>query len=62
MASYQSRGRDPLFDTETAATLEKRGQELVGITLILVGLAAAAMIASYTPDDPSFLSASDAPV
>ena len=62
MASYQSRGRDPLFDTDTAATLEKRGQELIGIALILVGIAAAAMIASYTPDDPSFLSASDAPV
>ena len=35
MASYQSRGRDPLFDTDTAATLEKRGQELIGIALIL---------------------------
>ena len=62
MASYQSRGRDPLFDTDTAATLERRGLELVGIVLIVLGLAAAAMIASYTPSDPSFLSASDAPV
>ncbi len=62
MASYQSRGRDPLFDTDTAITLEKRGRELVGLLLVALGLAAAAMIASYTPEDPSWLSATDAPV
>ncbi|WP_136440082.1 DNA translocase FtsK [Pacificoceanicola onchidii] len=62
MASYQSRGRDPLFDTDTALTLEKRGRELLGLVLVAVGLMAAAMIASYTPDDPSFMTATDAPV
>ncbi|MFZ7092348.1 DNA translocase FtsK [Primorskyibacter sp. 2E233] len=62
MASYQSRGRDPLFDTNTAMTLEKRGRELAGIALVIVGLMAAAMIASYTPEDPSFMTATDAPV
>jgi S-DNA-T family DNA segregation ATPase FtsK/SpoIIIE len=62
MASFQARGRDPLFDTNTAATLEKRGRELIGLALLALGLIVAAMIASYTPDDPSFLSATDAPV
>ncbi|WGW04979.1 DNA translocase FtsK [Tropicibacter oceani] len=62
MASYQTRGRDPLFDTNTAMTLEKRGRELLGIALVIVGLMAAAMIASYTPEDPSFMTATDAPV
>src|SRR6056297_1579091 len=62
MASFQARGRDPLFDTNTAATLEKRGRELIGLALVALGLMVGAMIASYTPDDPSWLSATDAPV
>ncbi|SDY16446.1 DNA translocase FtsK [Citreimonas salinaria] len=60
--AYQTRGRDPLFDTDTAATLERRGRELCGIVLLGLGLLAGAMIASYAPDDPSWLSATDAPV
>ncbi|KMK65571.1 DNA translocase FtsK [Puniceibacterium sp. IMCC21224] len=60
--AYQARGRDPLFDTNMQAAIEKRGKELVGLGLMVLGLMAAAMIASYTPDDPSWLSATDAPV
>lgn len=60
--AYQARGRDPLLDSNTQAILEKRGKELIGIGLILVGLVAAAMIGSYTPDDPNWMSATDAPV
>ena len=60
--AYQTRDRAPLFDSNISASLEKRGQELIGLALLAVGLMAAAMIASYTPDDPSFLSATDAPV
>ncbi|MBS0125527.1 DNA translocase FtsK [Thetidibacter halocola] len=62
MATYQSRGRDPLFDTDTAMVLERRGRELVGVGLVVLGLMVAAMVASYTPDDPSWLNATDAPV
>ena len=58
--AYQA--RDPLFDTTTAASLEKRGRELAGLALLVCGLMAAAMIWSYAPDDPSFLAATDAPV
>ena len=60
--AFQARGRDPLLDSNTQAAVEKRGKELFGIALILVGLAAAAMIYSYTPEDPSWMSATDAPV
>ncbi|SHH43479.1 DNA translocase FtsK [Cognatishimia maritima] len=60
--AYQARGRDPLLDSNTQAILEKRGKELIGIALILVGLMAAAMIASYTPEDPNWMSVTDAPV
>ncbi|MDR9486338.1 MAG: DNA translocase FtsK [Sediminimonas sp.] len=60
--AYQSRGRDPLFDSDVQAAIEKRGKELLGIALILLAAAAAAMTLSYHPDDPSFLSATDAPV
>ena len=60
--AYQARGRDPLFDSTTQAAIEKRGKELIGIALILLGLMAAAMVFSYSPNDPSWLSATDAPV
>ncbi|MFQ6551143.1 DNA translocase FtsK [Aestuariibius insulae] len=62
MASYQTRTRDPLLDSTMQAAIEKRGAELVGLALIALGVMAAMMIGSYTPDDPSWLSATDAPV
>ena len=62
MASYQTRRRDPLFDSTTQAALEKRSKELLGFGLIVVGLFVAAMFVSYTPNDPSWISATDAPV
>ncbi len=60
--AYQTRGRDPLFDSDVQAAIEKRGKELLGLVLIVLGCAAAAMVMSYNPEDPSFLSATDAPV
>ncbi|MCG7494944.1 DNA translocase FtsK [Thalassobius sp. Cn5-15] len=60
--AYQARGRDPLFGSDMQAALEKRGKELIGIGLILIGLIFVAMIYSHVPEDPSFLSATDAPV
>lgn len=62
MASYQARGRDPLFDKNTQAVLERRGRELVGIGLLLSALIMALMLGSYVAEDPSWLSATDAPV
>ncbi|MAY85410.1 MAG: cell division protein FtsK [Pseudooceanicola sp.] len=60
--AYHSRSRDPLFDSNMQEAIEKRGKELFGITLICLGLAAAAMIGSYTPDDPNWMVSTDAPV
>ncbi|WP_342077875.1 DNA translocase FtsK 4TM domain-containing protein [Yoonia sp. SS1-5] len=62
MASYQTRQRDPLLDSTTQAAIEKRGRELLGLGLIIAGLLIAAMVGSYSPDDPSWISATDAPV
>ena len=60
--AYQSRSRDPLLDSDMQAAIEKRGKELIGIALICLGIAAAAMIGSYTPDDPNWMVSTDAPV
>ncbi len=59
--AYQTRGRDPLLDTNMAEAIEKRGKELLGLILIATGLMAAMMIGSYTPDDPNWMVATDAP-
>jgi S-DNA-T family DNA segregation ATPase FtsK/SpoIIIE len=60
--AFQTRGGDPLFDSDMQASIERRGKELAGLILMLAGVMAVLMIASYTPDDPSWLSAHDAPV
>jgi S-DNA-T family DNA segregation ATPase FtsK/SpoIIIE len=60
--AYQTRGRDPLLDSNMAEAIEKRGKELIGIAFLIVGLMAAAMIGSYTPDDPNWMVSTDAQV
>ncbi|MEL6701953.1 MAG: DNA translocase FtsK 4TM domain-containing protein, partial [Pseudomonadota bacterium] len=60
--AYQTQGRDPLLDSGMQAALEKRGRELMGLGLVLLGVMAAMMIGSYSPDDPNWLVATDAPV
>ena len=59
--AYQTRGRDPLLDSKMAEAIEKRGKELLGVGLIVLGLMAAMMIGSYTPDDPNWMVSTDAP-
>ena len=61
MASYQARQRDPLFDSDTQAVLERRAKELIGITLFFVAALFALVLWSYSPQDPSWLSATDEP-
>ncbi|MEL7279938.1 MAG: DNA translocase FtsK 4TM domain-containing protein, partial [Pseudomonadota bacterium] len=60
--AYQTRGRDPLLDSSMAQAIEKRGKELLGIVLMCFAAIAGAMAFSYHPDDPSWMSATDAPV
>ncbi len=60
--AFQTRGRDPLLDSNMAEAIEKRGRELLGLALIMLGIMAAMMIGSYTPDDPNWMVSTDAPV
>jgi S-DNA-T family DNA segregation ATPase FtsK/SpoIIIE len=60
--AYQTRGREPLIDSTLAEALGKRGKELLGLLLFALALAAGAMVHSYTPTDPSWMAATDAPV
>lgn len=60
--AFQTRSRDPLLDSNMQAAIEKRGKELIGIFLIALGLIVAAMVGSYTPDDPNWMVSTDAPV
>ncbi|MQQ08123.1 hypothetical protein GFB49_06640 [Epibacterium sp. SM1979] len=59
--AFQTRSRDPLLDSDMQAAVEKRGKELFGLLLIGLGLLVAAMIGSYTPDDPNWYVSTDAP-
>ena len=61
MASYQARQRDPLLDSDTQAILERRGKELLGVALLAAGAVAVMILGSYSPDDPSWMSATDEP-
>ncbi|QIR85977.1 DNA translocase FtsK [Paracoccus sp. AK26] len=61
MASWQAKHRDPLFDQSTQAALERRGKELLGALLVFAGIIIALMLSSWSPEDPSFLSATDEP-
>jgi S-DNA-T family DNA segregation ATPase FtsK/SpoIIIE len=59
--AYQTRQREPLLDSGTAEAIEKRGKELLGLILLALGVMAAMMIGSYTPDDPNWMLATDEP-
>ncbi|WP_347311580.1 DNA translocase FtsK [Defluviimonas sp. SAOS-178_SWC] len=61
MASYQARQRDPLLDQNMQAAIERRGKELLGAALIVLAVMTAMMLVSYSPDDPSWLAATDEP-
>ena len=51
--------RDPFLDQETHAILVRRGQEMLGLVLLGLGVALAALMLSYTPDDPNWMAATD---
>ncbi len=62
MASYQARQRDPLLDRGTQAMLERRGRELLGLAFLVLAFVFAALLISYSPDDPGWMVATDEPV
>ncbi len=59
--AYQARHRDPLFDSDTQAIIERRGKELIGVLLLALGVLALLALGSYSADDPNWLSSTDAP-
>jgi len=61
MASYKVRRRDPLLDQSTAALLERRGRELLGLMLLALSAVMVAMLFSYSPNDPGWMVATDEP-
>ncbi len=60
--AYQARQRGPLLDGYWQEVLERRSRELLGVALIASGLAAAAMLFSYSAQDPGLYSATPMPV
>ncbi|MDE9450271.1 DNA translocase FtsK 4TM domain-containing protein [Aliiroseovarius sp. Z3] len=59
--AYQAKQRDPIFDSNTQAVLERRGKELLGLGLIALGVVVALILGSYSPEDPGWMSATDTP-
>ncbi|MCB1366258.1 MAG: DNA translocase FtsK 4TM domain-containing protein [Rhodobacteraceae bacterium] len=62
MAYHQARQRDPLLETHMQEAIQRRGKELLGLIFGVVGILTILMLASYSPEDPSWLSATDEPV
>ncbi|OAN78953.1 cell division protein FtsK [Jannaschia sp. EhC01] len=58
--AYQTRQREPLLDGHMHAILAKRGREMCGMALVGLGVALAAMLWSYVPEDPNWMAATDA--
>ncbi len=60
--AYQTKERSPLLDSSMSAALEKRSKEVIGLAFVVIAAVSAMIIGSYAPTDPSWLSATDAPV
>ncbi|ABD53345.1 DNA translocase FtsK [Jannaschia sp. CCS1] len=58
--AYQTRQREPLLDGHMQEIVSRRGREMCGIALVGVGVALAAMLWSYVPEDPNWMAATDA--
>ncbi len=59
-ARKQTKARARLVETDTEIALRRRGAELLGLILIGIAALATAIIWTYSPDDPSLFSATDA--
>jgi len=60
--AYQVRQRDPIFDSNTQAAIERRGKELVGAGLVTLAVLTGMLLGSYAPEDPGWFSATSGPV
>ena len=62
MAYHPTNERSPFIDTQLQSKLARRGVELLGLVLIGLGILISMTVWSYSPDDPSWLSATDSPI
>ncbi len=59
-ARSKAKRRAPLVESDTEEALRRRGTELLGLILLALAALAATMIWTYSPDDPSLFSATEA--
>ena len=59
--AFQTRPRDPLLETHVQDMLRRRGRELTGVALVVASVLFGMMLYSYSPDDPSWISATSEP-
>ncbi len=59
--AFQTRPRDPLLETHVQDMLRRRGRELTGVALVGASVLFGMMLYSYSPDDPSWISATSEP-
>lgn len=60
--SYHTKTRDPLLETHMQAAIRKRGAELVGIFLLVIGAALSVALWTHAPSDPNWFIATAEPV
>lgn len=60
--AYQTRSRTPLLDINLQEAIRRRGTELIGLALLAASVTFGALLWTYTPKDPSWLSATSDPV
>ena len=60
--AYQARQHGPLLDGYWKQVIERRSKELLGLALFALGIALAAMLASYSASDPGLFSSTATPV
>ena len=53
--------KEPLVEAQTKQAIARRGAESVGLLLLVAGGLVALLFGSFTPSDPSFFHATDAP-
>ncbi len=56
----KAKRRSPLMESDTEEALRRRGTELLGLILAALGALGWLMLWTYSPDDPSLFSATDA--
>ncbi len=59
--AFQTRPRDPLLESHVQDMMRRRGKELTGLAMIGVAALFGMMLYSYSPDDPSWISATSEP-